>query len=158
MTEAVVVSTARTGLARSWKGALNMTHAATLGGHVIRHAVQRARLEPGEVEDVLLGCALPEGAVPKLLERAALRVQDIGLWELNEAFAVQVAAAGNADRSAVSRPIRIAGQCNASSGMTCTTVCSKAAIERTNAAVSNKCTSTGSFGLEVQSGQFEISQ
>jgi acetyl-CoA C-acetyltransferase len=72
MTEAVVVSTARTGLARSWKGALNMTHAATLGGHVIRHAVQRARLEPGEVEDVLLGCALPEGAAGGNIARQAL--------------------------------------------------------------------------------------
>jgi acetyl-CoA C-acetyltransferase len=72
MTEAVVVSTARTGLARSWKGALNMTHAATLGGHVIRHAIQRARLEPGEVEDVLLGCALPEGAAGGNIARQAL--------------------------------------------------------------------------------------
>jgi len=62
MTDAVVVSTARTGLAKSWKGALNMTHGATLGGHVVSHAVARAGVEPGEVEDVLLGCANPEGA------------------------------------------------------------------------------------------------
>src|SRR5882762_6208443 len=62
MTEAVIVSTARTGLAKSWKGALNMTHGATLGGHVVSHAATRARLEPGEVEDVLMGCANPEGA------------------------------------------------------------------------------------------------
>jgi acetyl-CoA C-acetyltransferase len=60
--EAVIVSTARTGLAKSWKGAFNMTHGATLGGHVVRHAVERAGVDPGEVEDVLMGCANPEGA------------------------------------------------------------------------------------------------
>jgi acetyl-CoA C-acetyltransferase len=60
--EAVIVSTARTGLAKSWKGALNMTHGATLGGHVVRHAVERAGIDPAEVEDVLMGCANPEGA------------------------------------------------------------------------------------------------
>src|SRR6266850_3786269 len=62
MTDAVIVSTARTALAKSWKGALNMTHGATMGGHVVSHAVARARIEPGEVEDVLMGCANPEGA------------------------------------------------------------------------------------------------
>jgi acetyl-CoA C-acetyltransferase len=62
MTDAVIVSTARTGLAKSWKGALNMTHGATMGGHVVSHAIARARIEPGEVEDVLIGCANPEGA------------------------------------------------------------------------------------------------
>jgi acetyl-CoA C-acetyltransferase len=62
MIDAVIVSTARTALAKSWKGALNMTHGATLGGHVVSHAVARAGIEPGEVEDVLLGCANPEGA------------------------------------------------------------------------------------------------
>ncbi|TQD41224.1 acetyl-CoA C-acyltransferase [Marilutibacter aestuarii] len=62
MKEAVIVSTARTGLAKSWKGALNMTHGATLGGHVVAHAVSRAGIDPGEVEDVLMGCANPEGA------------------------------------------------------------------------------------------------
>jgi acetyl-CoA C-acetyltransferase len=62
MTDALIVSTARTGLAKSWKGALNMTHGATLGGHVVSHAVTRAGIDPGEVEDVLLGCANPEGA------------------------------------------------------------------------------------------------
>jgi acetyl-CoA C-acetyltransferase len=61
MSDAVIVSTARTGLARSWRGALNMTHGATLGGHVVRAAVERARIDPGEVEDLLFGCALPEG-------------------------------------------------------------------------------------------------
>jgi acetyl-CoA C-acetyltransferase len=62
MSEAVIVSTARTGLARSWKGGFNMTHGATLGGHVVKHAIERAGIEAGEVEDVLMGCANPEGA------------------------------------------------------------------------------------------------
>src|SRR5882762_3166952 len=76
MTEAVIVSTARTGLAKSWKGALNMTHGATLGGHVVSHAVTRARIEPGEVEDVLMGCANPEGADGNNIARqSALRAE-----------------------------------------------------------------------------------
>ena len=62
MTCAVIVSTARTPLAKSWKGAFNMTHGATLGGHAVQHAVQRAGIDPAEVEDVLMGCAYPEGA------------------------------------------------------------------------------------------------
>ncbi|MCK9381595.1 MAG: acetyl-CoA C-acyltransferase [Sulfuritalea sp.] len=62
MTDAVIVSTARTGLAKSWKGAFNMTHGATLGAHSVKHAVARAKLDPAEVEDVLMGCATPEGA------------------------------------------------------------------------------------------------
>ncbi|MEI7530422.1 MAG: acetyl-CoA C-acyltransferase [Betaproteobacteria bacterium] len=62
MTEAVIVSTARTGLAKSWKGSFNMTHGASLGGHVVQHAVSRAGIDPAEVEDVIMGCAYPEGA------------------------------------------------------------------------------------------------
>jgi acetyl-CoA C-acetyltransferase len=62
MTSAVIVSTARTPLAKSWKGAFNMTHGATLGGHAVAAAVERAGIEPGAVEDVLMGCANPEGA------------------------------------------------------------------------------------------------
>ena len=62
MTNAVIVSTARTPLAKSWKGAFNMTHGATLGGHAVQHAVQRAGIDAGEVEDVIMGCANPEGA------------------------------------------------------------------------------------------------
>ncbi|TSE25454.1 3-ketoacyl-CoA thiolase [Tepidimonas sediminis] len=62
MSNAVIVSTARTPLAKSWKGAFNMTHGATLGGHVVRAAIERARLDPAEVEDVIMGCANPEGA------------------------------------------------------------------------------------------------
>ncbi len=62
MTEAVIVSTARTPLCKSWRGALNMTHGATLGGHVVKAALERAKLDPAEVEDVIMGCANPEGA------------------------------------------------------------------------------------------------
>ena len=62
MVDAVIVSTARTALAKSWRGAFNLTHGATLGGHVVRAAMDRAMLDPGAVEDVLMGCANPEGA------------------------------------------------------------------------------------------------
>src|SRR5213075_532071 len=62
MPDAVIVSTARTPLCKSWKGAFNITHGATIGGHALRHAIERAKLDPGEVEDVIMGCANPEGA------------------------------------------------------------------------------------------------
>ncbi len=62
MTQAVIVSTARTPLAKSWKGAFNMTHGATLGGHAAQHAIARAGIDAAEVEDVIMGCANPEGA------------------------------------------------------------------------------------------------
>ena len=62
MTEAVIVSTARTPLCKSWRGALNMTHGATMGGHAVKHAIERAKLDPAEIEDVIIGCANPEGA------------------------------------------------------------------------------------------------
>ena len=62
MTDAVIVSTARTGLAKSWRGAFNMTHGATLGGHATQAAVARAGIDPARVEDVIMGCANPEGA------------------------------------------------------------------------------------------------
>ncbi|HTQ77443.1 MAG TPA: acetyl-CoA C-acyltransferase [Burkholderiales bacterium] len=62
MTDAVIVSTARTPLCKSWRGALNMTHGAKMGGHVVHAALERAKLEPQEVEDVIMGCATPEGA------------------------------------------------------------------------------------------------
>jgi acetyl-CoA C-acetyltransferase len=61
MSEAVIVSTARTPLAKSSRGSFNQTPGATLGGHTIRHAVQRAGLDPAEVEDVIMGCGTPEG-------------------------------------------------------------------------------------------------
>ena len=62
MTNAVIVSTARTPLAKSWRGAFNMTHGATLGGHAVKHAIARAGIDAAEVEDVIIGCANPEGA------------------------------------------------------------------------------------------------
>jgi acetyl-CoA C-acetyltransferase len=74
MADAVIVSTARTGLAKSWRGGFNMTHGATLAGHVIKAAVERAGVDAAEVEDVLLGCALPEGATGgNIARQAALR-------------------------------------------------------------------------------------
>ena len=74
MNEAVIVSTARTGLAKSWEGAFNMTHGATMGGHVLAAAVERARIEAEEVEDVLVGCAFPEGATGgNIARQVALR-------------------------------------------------------------------------------------
>ncbi|MEO7936762.1 MAG: acetyl-CoA C-acyltransferase, partial [Dokdonella sp.] len=69
MKQAVIVSTARTGLAKSWKGAFNMTHGATLGGHVVKHAVERAGIAADEIEDVLMGCAWPEGATGSNIAR-----------------------------------------------------------------------------------------
>ena len=55
MTDAVIVSTARTALAKSWKGAFNMTHGAAMGGHAVKHAIGRAGIEAAEVEDVIMG-------------------------------------------------------------------------------------------------------
>lgn len=62
MIDVAIVSTARTPLAKSWRGGFNLTHGATLAAHVIKHAIERAKLEGGEIEDVLMGCALPEGS------------------------------------------------------------------------------------------------
>ena len=67
--DAVIVSTARTPLCKSWKGALNMTHGATMGGHVVKAALERAKLDPAEVEDVIMGCANPEGATGQNIAR-----------------------------------------------------------------------------------------
>src|SRR6201986_2347712 len=61
MTDAVILSTARTAFAKSWRGALNMTYGATLGGHAVQQAVERAKIDPAEVEDVMMGVALGEG-------------------------------------------------------------------------------------------------
>jgi acetyl-CoA C-acetyltransferase len=69
MSKAVIVSTARTPLAKSWKGAFNMTHGATLGGHAVQHAIQRAGIEAAEVDDVIMGCATPEGATGSNIAR-----------------------------------------------------------------------------------------
>ena len=74
MSSAVIVSTARTPLAKSWKGSFNMTHGATLAGHAVEHAIARAGIEAGEVEDVIMGCATPEGATgANIARQAALR-------------------------------------------------------------------------------------
>jgi acetyl-CoA C-acetyltransferase len=84
MTEAVIVSTARTPLCKSWRGAFNMTHGATLGAHVVKEAVSRAGVDPAEVEDVIMGCANPEGATGaniarQIALRAGLPVTTAGL-------------------------------------------------------------------------------
>ena len=69
MTEAVIVSTARTPIGRAFRGAFNNTHGAVLGGHVIKHAVERAGIDPQEVDDVVMGCGRPEGATGKNVAR-----------------------------------------------------------------------------------------
>jgi len=84
MTEAVIVSTARTPLCKSWRGAFNMTHGATLGAHAVRHAISRAGIDSAEVEDVIMGCAHPEGATGgniarQIALRAGLPVTTAGI-------------------------------------------------------------------------------
>ena len=69
MRQAVIVSTARTGLAKSVRGGFNQTHGAVMGGHVVKHAIARAGIEPGEVEDVYMGCGFPEGATGNNIAR-----------------------------------------------------------------------------------------
>ena len=69
MSDAVIVSTARTALCKSWRGALNLTHGATMGGHVVAAALARAKVDPAEVDDVLMGCANPEGATGNNIAR-----------------------------------------------------------------------------------------
>jgi acetyl-CoA C-acetyltransferase len=76
MTNAVIVSTARTPLAKSWRGSFNMTHGATLGGHVVKHAIARAGIEAAEVDDVIMGCALPEGATGTNIARQIALMAD----------------------------------------------------------------------------------
>ncbi|WP_119157153.1 acetyl-CoA C-acyltransferase [Caldimonas tepidiphila] len=84
MNEAVIVSTARTGLAKSWKGAFNMTYGATLGAHSVRHAVARAGIDPAEVEDVIMGGTFGEGTTGgnvarQIALRAGLPVTTAGM-------------------------------------------------------------------------------
>ncbi len=69
MPDAVIVSTARTPIGKAFRGAFNITHGAVLGGHVVKHAVERAGVEPGEVEDVVMGCAMPERATGQNIAR-----------------------------------------------------------------------------------------
>jgi acetyl-CoA C-acetyltransferase len=74
MTEAVIVSTARTPIGKAQRGAFNLTHGADLGGHVIREAISRAGIDPNSIEDVIIGCANPEGATGgNIARQAALR-------------------------------------------------------------------------------------
>jgi acetyl-CoA C-acetyltransferase len=77
MTKAVIVSTARTPLTKSWKGAFNMTHGATLGGHAVKNALQRAGVPGDAVEDVLMGCANPEGATGANIGRQIALMADL---------------------------------------------------------------------------------
>src|ERR1700744_1996294 len=72
MKEAVIVSTARTGLAKSGRGSFNQTHGAVRGGHAIKSAIAKAGIEPGEVEDVFMGCGMPEGATGNNSARESL--------------------------------------------------------------------------------------
>ena len=69
MKQAVIVSTARTGLAKSVRGGFNQTHGAVMGGHAVKHAIARAGIEPGAVEDVVMGCGFPEGATGNNIAR-----------------------------------------------------------------------------------------
>ena len=86
MREAVIVSTARTPIGRAFRGAFNDTHGAVLAGHAIEHAVQRSGLDPAEIEDITMGCGLPEGATGNNVARAsAIRA---GLPESSSAVTV----------------------------------------------------------------------
>jgi acetyl-CoA C-acetyltransferase len=69
MKQAVIVSTARTALAKSVRGGFNQTHGAVMGGHAVKHAIARAGIDPGEVEDVYMGCGMPEGATGNNIAR-----------------------------------------------------------------------------------------
>jgi len=69
MADAVIISTARTPIGKAFRGAFNMTHGAVLGGHVVKHAVERAGVDPGEIEDVVMGCAMPERATGQNIAR-----------------------------------------------------------------------------------------
>jgi len=69
--EAVIVSTARTGIGKAFRGAFNATHPATIGAHAMKHAVERAGVEPSEIEDVIFGCGVPEGHTGFNIARAS---------------------------------------------------------------------------------------
>lgn len=71
MADAVILSTARTGIGKAFRGSLNLAHGTALGAHAIKHAVERAKIDPKEVEDVILGCGLPEGATGHNVARNA---------------------------------------------------------------------------------------
>ena len=69
MKEAVIVSAARTGLAKSFRGSFNQTHGAAMGGHVVKHAVERAGVDPATIEDCIMGCGFPEHATGQNIAR-----------------------------------------------------------------------------------------
>jgi acetyl-CoA C-acetyltransferase len=115
MADAVIVSTARTGIGKAYRGAFNNTHGATLAGHVIQAAVERARVDPAEVEDVIFGCALPEGATGQNIARqsalrAGLPVTTAGVTVNRFCSSGMQAIAMAAHRVIVDRvPIMVAG-------------------------------------------------
>ena len=115
MREAVIVSTARTPIRRASRGAFNNTHGADLGGHVIRHAVERAGVDPAEVEDVILGCGGPEGATGfnigrQAVIRAGLPTSAAGAVISRDCSSGMQAIATAAHRVMVDRvPIMVAG-------------------------------------------------
>jgi acetyl-CoA C-acetyltransferase len=115
MREAVIVSTARTPIGKATRGAFNLTHGATLAGHVIAHAVSRAGVDPAEVEDVVMGCAMPEGATGKNIARmaavrAGLPVQTAGQTVNRFCSSGLQAIAIAAQRVVVDRvPVMVAG-------------------------------------------------
>ena len=74
MREAVIVSTARTPIGKAYRGAFNDTQAQELGGHVIKHAVERAKIDPESIQDVIMGAALQQGSTSgNVARQAALR-------------------------------------------------------------------------------------
>ena len=115
MPDAVIVSTARTGIGKAYRGAFNNTHGATLGGHVVAHAVKRAGVDPAEVEDVIFGCALPEGATGQnvgrqVALRAGLPITTSGVTVNRFCSSGMQAIAMAAQRVIVDRvPIMVAG-------------------------------------------------
>ncbi len=115
MREAVIVSTARTPIGKAARGAFNNTHGADLGGHVIRHAIERAGVDPAEVEDVLLGCGGPEGGTGFNIGRqsgirAGLPVSSAGAVISRDCSSGMQAIATAAHRVIVDRvPIMVAG-------------------------------------------------
>lgn len=115
MTDAVIVSTARTALGKSWRGSFNMTYGPTLGSYSVAEAVRRAGIDPGEVEDVVLGCAYPEGTLGSNIARlvaieAGLPVSAAGMTVNRFCSAGLQAIAIAAGRVIVEKvPIMVAG-------------------------------------------------
>lgn len=115
MSTAVIVSYARTGIGKAFRGSFNRTHGAVLAGHAIQHAVARAGIEPGEVEDVILGCGMPEGATGHNIARlgairAGLPVTTAGVTVNRYCSSGMQAIAMAAQRVLVDKvPIMVAG-------------------------------------------------